>query len=74
MNKQELKQLEDDLWKSADTLRANSDLKASECWSISTTMTFKGTLKPTRSAMYMIQTEVFFPYVGTNLTDCIPYL
>ncbi len=30
MNKQELKQLEDDLWRSADTLRANSDLKASE--------------------------------------------
>ncbi len=30
MNSQELKQLEDDLWRSADTLRANSDLKASE--------------------------------------------
>ena len=30
MNAQELKQLEDDLWRSADTLRANSDLKASE--------------------------------------------
>lgn len=30
MNKLELKKLEADLWKSADTLRANSDLKASE--------------------------------------------
>ncbi|MBT3255925.1 MAG: SAM-dependent DNA methyltransferase [Deltaproteobacteria bacterium] len=30
MNAQELKQLEDDLWRSADTLRANSDLKSSE--------------------------------------------
>lgn len=30
MNTQELKQLEDDLWRSADTLRANSDLKSSE--------------------------------------------
>lgn len=30
MNKEALKQLEDDLWRSADTLRANSDLKASE--------------------------------------------
>lgn len=30
MNTQSLKQLEDDLWRSADTLRANSDLKSSE--------------------------------------------
>lgn len=30
MNKQQLKQLEDDLWSAADNLRANSDLKASE--------------------------------------------
>lgn len=30
MNPKELKQLEDDLWRSADTLRANSDLKSSE--------------------------------------------
>ena len=30
MNTQALKQLEDDLWRSADTLRANSDLKSSE--------------------------------------------
>jgi type I restriction enzyme M protein len=30
MNKEELKQLEADLWRSADTLRANSDLKSSE--------------------------------------------
>ena len=30
MNTQDLKQLEDDLWRSADTLRANSDLKSSE--------------------------------------------
>ncbi len=30
MNTQELKQLENDLWRSADTLRANSDLKSSE--------------------------------------------
>lgn len=30
MDKAALKQLEDDLWRSADTLRANSDLKASE--------------------------------------------
>lgn len=30
MNKEELKKLEDKLWKSADTLRANSDMKASE--------------------------------------------
>lgn len=30
MNKEQLKQLEADLWRSADTLRANSDLKASE--------------------------------------------
>lgn len=30
MNKQQLKQLEDDLWAAADNLRANSDLKASE--------------------------------------------
>ena len=30
MNSQELKQHEDDLWRSADTLRANSDLKATE--------------------------------------------
>lgn len=30
MNAQELKQIEDDLWRSADTLRANSDLKSSE--------------------------------------------
>lgn len=30
MNKEQLKKLEDDLWKSADSLRANSDLKASE--------------------------------------------
>jgi len=30
MNKDALKKLEDDLWRSADTLRANSDLKASE--------------------------------------------
>src|SRR5512147_885750 len=30
MTADELKQLEADLWKSADTLRANSDLKSSE--------------------------------------------
>jgi type I restriction enzyme M protein len=30
MNTQSLKQLEDDLWRSADMLRANSDLKSSE--------------------------------------------
>ncbi len=30
MTKDELKQLEANLWKSADSLRANSDLKASE--------------------------------------------
>lgn len=30
MNSEELKQLENDLWRSADTLRANSDLKSSE--------------------------------------------
>ena len=30
MNKDQLKQLEDDLWSAADNLRANSDLKASE--------------------------------------------
>ncbi|WP_018402649.1 HsdM family class I SAM-dependent methyltransferase [Marinobacter gelidimuriae] len=30
MNKEQLKQLEDDLWAAADNLRANSDLKASE--------------------------------------------
>jgi type I restriction enzyme M protein len=30
MNPKELKQLEDDLWRSADTLRANSDLKSTE--------------------------------------------
>ncbi|MDQ3633228.1 MAG: type I restriction-modification system subunit M [Acidobacteriota bacterium] len=30
MTKEELKQLEADLWRSADTLRANSDLKSSE--------------------------------------------
>lgn len=30
MNKQQLKQLEQDLWRAADNLRANSDLKASE--------------------------------------------
>jgi type I restriction enzyme, R subunit len=30
LNSVELKQLEDDLWKSADTLRANSDLKSTE--------------------------------------------
>ncbi len=30
MTKEELKDLEDKLWKSADTLRANSDMKASE--------------------------------------------
>ena len=30
MNKDQLKQLEDDLWAAADNLRANSDLKASE--------------------------------------------
>ena len=30
MNKEELKRLEADLWRSADTLRANSDLKSSE--------------------------------------------
>jgi len=30
MTSQELKQLEDDLWRSADTLRANSDLKSTE--------------------------------------------
>lgn len=30
MTKEDLKQLEDDLWRSADTLRANSDLKSSE--------------------------------------------
>ena len=30
MNAESLKKLEDDLWRSADTLRANSDLKASE--------------------------------------------
>ncbi len=30
MNAEELKQLEADLWRSADTLRANSDLKSSE--------------------------------------------
>ncbi len=30
MNAEDLKKLEDDLWRSADTLRANSDLKASE--------------------------------------------
>ena len=30
MTPEDLKQLEDDLWKSADTLRANSDLKSSE--------------------------------------------
>jgi type I restriction enzyme M protein len=30
MNAEELKQLENDLWRSADTLRANSDLKSSE--------------------------------------------
>ncbi|MCE2484878.1 MAG: type I restriction-modification system subunit M N-terminal domain-containing protein [Desulfurellaceae bacterium] len=30
MTKEHLKQLENDLWAAADTLRANSDLKASE--------------------------------------------
>ncbi|NOZ09513.1 MAG: SAM-dependent DNA methyltransferase [Gammaproteobacteria bacterium] len=30
MNKEQLKQLEDELWSAADNLRANSDLKASE--------------------------------------------
>lgn len=30
MNREQLKQLEDDLWAAADNLRANSDLKASE--------------------------------------------
>ena len=30
MNREQLKQLEDDLWSAADNLRANSDLKASE--------------------------------------------
>lgn len=30
MNKDQLKQLENDLWRAADSLRANSDLKASE--------------------------------------------
>lgn len=30
MTPQEIKQLENDLWRSADTLRANSDLKATE--------------------------------------------
>jgi type I restriction enzyme M protein len=30
MNKEALKQLENDLWRSADTLRANSDLKSTE--------------------------------------------
>ncbi len=30
MNREQLKQLEDDLWSTADKLRANSDLKASE--------------------------------------------
>jgi len=30
MTKEQLKQLEADLWKSADTLRANSDLKSTE--------------------------------------------
>jgi len=30
MNKEQLKQLEDDLWAAADNLRANSDLKATE--------------------------------------------
>ncbi len=30
MNTEELKQLENDLWRSADTLRANSDLKSGE--------------------------------------------
>ncbi len=30
MNKGQLKKLEDDLWRAADNLRANSDLKASE--------------------------------------------
>jgi len=30
MNREQLKQLEDDLWSAADKLRANSDLKASE--------------------------------------------
>ncbi len=30
MHAQELKQLEDDLWRSPDTLRANSDLKSTE--------------------------------------------
>ncbi|MBU3955366.1 type I restriction-modification system subunit M, partial [bacterium] len=30
MNKEELKNIEDSLWKTADTLRANSDLKSSE--------------------------------------------
>src|SRR5215467_1707916 len=30
MTKEELKQLENDLWRSADTLRANSDLKSTE--------------------------------------------
>lgn len=30
MNKEQLKKLEDDLWRSADSLRANSDLKSSE--------------------------------------------
>ena len=30
MNREQLKQLEADLWRSADTLRANSDLKSNE--------------------------------------------
>ncbi|EIM00470.1 N-6 DNA methylase [Rhodanobacter denitrificans] len=30
MTKEQLKKLEADLWRSADSLRANSDLKASE--------------------------------------------
>ena len=30
MNTEDLKQLENDLWRSADTLRANSDLKSTE--------------------------------------------
>jgi len=30
MTPEQLKELEDNLWKSADTLRANTDLKSSE--------------------------------------------
>jgi hypothetical protein len=43
MTKDQLKQLEKELWNAADNLRANSDLKSSEYSTLAASCCFRGT-------------------------------